>query len=119
MRIDAVVLIGLAAVCPTPATAGLFGPSNYDDCILENMKGVGDRAAAIYIYQACRSKFPEKKVVEKPVQPVPAPVADTLPSGLRDVGPYYRSDKPAAPRKPGDRFRFEDLLPEDPPQPAK
>ena len=41
--------------------AGFFGPSNFDECILESMKGVTNNAAAKAIYHACRSKFPIKK----------------------------------------------------------
>lgn len=33
------------------------GPSNYDDCILENMKGVSDKIAAVSVKNACRNKF--------------------------------------------------------------
>lgn len=36
----------------------LYTPKNYDDCILESMRGVSDRAAAIAIRNACESKFP-------------------------------------------------------------
>jgi hypothetical protein len=34
-------------------------PRNYDDCILENMKGVASDVAATRIRWACRNKFPE------------------------------------------------------------
>jgi len=41
----------------------LFGPKNFDDCILENMKGVTSDQAASTIYGSCAAKFPteEKK----------------------------------------------------------
>lgn len=35
-----------------------FGPKNYDDCILENMKGVNNAYAAASVRNACRAKFP-------------------------------------------------------------
>jgi len=38
------------------ASAGSF--ATYEDCILENMKGVESDAAALLIQRACRSKFP-------------------------------------------------------------
>ncbi len=44
------------------ANAGLFGPNNFDDCILQSMKGVTSDAAARAIYQSCQQKFPQKKV---------------------------------------------------------
>jgi len=39
----------------------LFGPNNFNDCIIENMKGVTSDSAAASIRMACRQKFPEKK----------------------------------------------------------
>ena len=48
------VIIGFSA----PAQAALFGPENYDECILESMKGVTSNVAASAIMKACRSKFP-------------------------------------------------------------
>lgn len=43
-----------------PAHAGIFGPSNYDDCILQSMKGVTSDSAAYAITRACKEKFPSK-----------------------------------------------------------
>jgi hypothetical protein len=40
------------------AQAGLFGPSSYDECILENMKGVTSNLAVGTIISACKKKFP-------------------------------------------------------------
>ncbi len=40
------------------------GPTNFDECILENTKGVNDKTAAELIYLSCKNKFPEK--TEKP-----------------------------------------------------
>ena len=42
---------------PTLGTAGWFGPSNYDECILESMKGVTSDRAATAITNACIGKF--------------------------------------------------------------
>ena len=42
------------------------GPSDYDECILENMKGINDENAAGLVMQSCMDKFPVKQVaVEK------------------------------------------------------
>lgn len=38
--------------------AGWFGPSNYDECILENMEGVNSDLAAKAVIHSCRDKFP-------------------------------------------------------------
>ncbi len=43
------------------ANAGLFGPSNFEECVLDQMKGVKSDAAANAITFACRSKFPAKQ----------------------------------------------------------
>lgn len=43
----------------TPTYAGWFGPSNFNECIFENMKGVQSDRAATIIYKTCRKKFPE------------------------------------------------------------
>ncbi|MBT8587838.1 hypothetical protein G6675_06080 [Polynucleobacter paneuropaeus] len=40
--------------------AGIFGPSTYDDCILEGVKSAKTDLAISAVYQACRNKFPEK-----------------------------------------------------------
>ena len=42
--------------------AGIFGPSNFDDCVLESMKGVTSDVAARAIYKSCLEKFPKKQV---------------------------------------------------------
>lgn len=64
------VILTVTTVCyPTVALAGLFGPSTYDECILENMKGVGSNAAAIAVASACRNQFPLKPVSPKPAEP--------------------------------------------------
>lgn len=50
----------IALVC-APAVAGIWGPSSYDDCIIDAMKGVTSNIAANEIRKACRNKFPEKQ----------------------------------------------------------
>jgi hypothetical protein len=47
------------------ASAELFGPNNYEECILENMKGVTSDQAAHAIRNACREKFPLEKKTKK------------------------------------------------------
>ncbi|RZB30376.1 MAG: hypothetical protein SRB1_02656 [Desulfobacteraceae bacterium Eth-SRB1] len=37
---------------------GWFGPNDYDECILESMKGVTSDVAARLIRRSCRDKFP-------------------------------------------------------------
>lgn len=42
------------------AKAGLFGPNNYEECILQKMEGVTSDLAAKSIIRACRKLFREK-----------------------------------------------------------
>lgn len=60
--------------------AGWFGPSNYEECILEKMKEAKTNSAAFAIATACRSKFPNKErvVAEEPPQELPSEVVDQL-----------------------------------------
>jgi len=59
-------LILFALVASTPSYAGLFGPSNYDECILDSMKGVTSDVAARLVARSCRKQFPriQKKAPE-------------------------------------------------------
>jgi len=47
------------------AFAGLFGPSNYWECILEEMPGVKNDIAAIEVIRKCRKEFPTTAKVKK------------------------------------------------------
>lgn len=58
MRITMLVL-ALAMTASSPAHAGWFGPSTYEDCVLEHMKEASNANAAALIAMACRKKFPE------------------------------------------------------------
>ena len=49
--------------------AGIFGPSSFDECILESMKGVTGDVAARAIYASCRKKFPTPA---RPLENIPA-----------------------------------------------
>jgi hypothetical protein len=54
------VLLALLIGVPSVSFAGWFGPSNYDECILESMKGVTSDVAARMIARSCQEKFPDK-----------------------------------------------------------
>ncbi len=60
------IFLTWVAAWPCIAFAGLFGPSNFDECVLENMKGVGSDMAARAVVAACSRKFPS-------AAPKPAP----------------------------------------------
>lgn len=65
----------IALFYPAVASAGWFGPSNYDECVLESMKGVTSDVAARVIVRSCREKFPEKRPSDTAV---PASVVSQL-----------------------------------------
>lgn len=44
----------------------LFGPKNFEDCVLDGMKGVTSDYAAAAVYKSCRTKFPNQKPIEAP-----------------------------------------------------
>tara|TARA_B100001057_G_scaffold370139_1_gene373954 strand:+ start:46 stop:438 length:393 start_codon:yes stop_codon:yes gene_type:complete len=48
------LLIGYAET----SSAQLFGPRNYEDCIIEGMQGIASDLAAEAVRSACREKFP-------------------------------------------------------------
>lgn len=49
------------------ATAGIFGPSNFEECVLENLKNAKNELAVQAVYSACGDKFnkPSKPSKEK------------------------------------------------------
>jgi hypothetical protein len=83
-----VTVAAVLTLLPLAAGAGVLGPSNYDECILEHMKGVGDRAAAGAIMQACAAKFPKKKPVAKAEPPQPDKLIFPDSNGFTNVIPY-------------------------------
>ena len=50
----------LIPVVLLPGLAGAASPSNYDECILESMKGVKSDLAAKSIIRSCRNKFSDR-----------------------------------------------------------
>ncbi len=54
---------------PAIVNAGWFSANNFDECILESMKGVTSDTAAGAIHRACREKFPIKGPSDSPVPP--------------------------------------------------
>ncbi|MBF0565558.1 MAG: tetratricopeptide repeat protein [Nitrospirae bacterium] len=51
-------LLILALFISRDSSAGWFGPSNYDECILEKMKGVSSDVAADEVKEACKRQYP-------------------------------------------------------------
>lgn len=65
MKMSVLAALVLLALIANPIHAGWFGPGNYDECVLENMKGVQSERAAREISFACRRQFPAKPKDEK------------------------------------------------------
>src|SRR3989344_762952 len=89
-------LIIIVCIYPTVSLGGWFGPSNYDECVLESMKGVTSDLAARAIMRSCRDKFPEPKTNDSEV---PANVVGQLDgrAGMTNYGWFtgtiYNGDK--------------------------
>jgi len=77
-KIQKFTLFFLLAIFSSYTHSDWFGgPNDYDECILENMKGVESNAAAYSIRKSCRKKFPEESNNEKLV-PLPPEVLKTI-----------------------------------------
>lgn len=58
MKISKYLPIALILLCPASAFPGILGPSNYWECILDEMPGVKNDPAAIEVIRKCRKEFP-------------------------------------------------------------
>ncbi len=58
--ITTILLVTGAQFFASDSKSGWWGPSTYEECILENMKGITSDHAAAAVQAACRKKFPEK-----------------------------------------------------------
>lgn len=48
-----------------PARAGVWGPNNYLECLLDRLPGTANDAAAAQIMQSCRAEFPGTTTLAK------------------------------------------------------
>lgn len=60
-----IAAFSLVILIPSAASAGWLGPNNYNECILESMKGVTSDVAARLVARSCSEKFPDKPVAQK------------------------------------------------------
>lgn len=58
------IAIVVFALLPVSAFGGIFGPSNFLECILDEMPGVKNDPAAIEVLKECRREFPTNAGVE-------------------------------------------------------
>ncbi len=62
-------LITTICITPSVSLAGWLGPGNYEECILDSMKGVTSDLAARAIISSCRNKFPVKSSADSELPP--------------------------------------------------
>lgn len=68
------LFLPLVLLCPSISHGGPDDPSNYDECIVDAMKGVSSDVAARAIIESCRNLFPEAPAAP-PAMAEPAPAA--------------------------------------------
>ena len=66
------LLIPFVVLCPSISHGDPDGPTNYDECIIDAMKGVSSDVAARAIIESCRNLFPEAQAA--PAEPAAAAV---------------------------------------------
>jgi hypothetical protein len=67
------LLLPFVLLCPSISQGDPDAPSNYDECVIDAMKGVSSDVAARAIIESCRNLFPESEPA--PAVAEPAPVA--------------------------------------------
>lgn len=77
----------LCLALPVNAYSGWFGPKDFDECIIEGMKGVQSDVAAKLVYQSCLKKFPPPKAKEPEKTTMPSEAQEKL-TGRAGMGPY-------------------------------
>lgn len=88
------LIILLLCACPSLALADWFSsPKNYDECVLENMKGTTSDLAAKAIYVSCRNKFPVATL--KPVTLSASDLAKVTGSFVKSVPDYFSDGGPS------------------------
>ena len=75
LRKTALLLLPIALLSPAMGYGDQHGPSNYDECIIDAMKGVSSDVAARAIIESCGNLFPDSRNDAAPQEaPAPAPV---------------------------------------------
>jgi len=76
LRMLFVPLVPFLLLFPSISHAETAGPSSYDECIIDTMRGVSSDVAARAIMESCRSLFPgEQPDAGMPSAPAPVPAA--------------------------------------------
>jgi pyruvate/2-oxoglutarate dehydrogenase complex dihydrolipoamide acyltransferase (E2) component len=73
-----VLLVPLVLLFPAISYSDSSGPTNFDECIVDTMRGVSSDVAAQAIIDSCRNLFPDSSGKAAPPPP-PAPAAPAAP----------------------------------------
>lgn len=80
------LLLPFVMLCPSISHGDPDGPTNYDECIIDAMKGVSSDVAARAIIESCRKLFPEAPSAPAVAEPAPAAAeaapAETAPAAV-------------------------------------
>ena len=103
LRNKQILLLPLLLICPGISHGDLSEPSNYDECIVQSMRGVSSDVAARAIIESCGNLFPQKPpAAAPPAHPAPiaatAPVEATAPPA--EVGAKVQASEAAASAAP-------------------
>ena len=72
---------------------GCFGQSNYDECIIESIKGVTSDVAARLVALSCREKFPEKPKEQKKTRELSSEELEQVTGRAGDsIGNYFHGN---------------------------
>ena len=87
-----VLLVPLVLLCPMLSHGGQSDPSNFDECIIDAMRGVSSDVAARAIIESCGNLFPESKPKAAPQaatasDPAPAAAVTPAPEAAPRVAP--------------------------------
>lgn len=99
-------------LCPSIGHGESSAPSNYDECIIETMKGVSSDVAARAIIESCRKLFPESPAKAAPPEtatPEPAPATQSIETASATAGAAAPAD-PAPLNTTGERQLTADEL---------
>ena len=87
-----VLLAPFVLLCPMLSYGGQSDPSNFDECIIDAMRGVSSDVAARAIIESCGNLFPESK---PEAEGQAAPASDPAPAAA--VTPAPEAAPPVAP----------------------
>jgi len=76
----------MIALTPVSVSAGWFGPSDYDECILQSMKGIQTPLAAKFVHESCLKKFPKEKPSKSEKMPLESQIQLTGNAGITPSG---------------------------------